>query len=154
MAAFSLAHETAVAVAAPQKSVRDEFTKAGVPTFASERVAMDALAQLADHAKRLEQPAMAAAPKRPFWLPIGSHRFLHEAESLEVLARAGLPVVEHRLCRTEDEVRGALGPPLVMKACSRDVPHKTEHGLVSIAPSPSSGANARRSPRSGRASRA
>lgn len=133
-AAFSLAHETAVAVAAPQKSVRDEFTKAGVPTFASERVAMDALAQLADHAKLLEQPAMAAAPKRPFWLPIGSHRFLHEAESLEVLARAGLPVVEHRLCATE-EAAGAAGAELgefVMKACSRDVPHKTEHGLLAF----------------------
>jgi acyl-CoA synthetase (NDP forming) len=134
LAAFSATFDQAVAVAAPQKSVRDEFASAGVPTFASERVAMDALAQVAGHARLLEQPAMEAGPKRPFWLPIGSHRFLHEAESLEVLARAGLPVVEHRLCRTEEEVRGAFGPPLVMKACSRDVPHKTEHGLVSIDP--------------------
>jgi len=134
MAAFTLAHETAVAVAAPQKSVRDEFTKAGVPTFASERVAMDALAQVADHAALLQRPAMEAGPQKPFWFPIGNPRFLHEAESLEVLARAGLPVVEHRLCRTEEEVRAAFGPPLVMKACSRDVPHKTEHGLVSIDP--------------------
>jgi len=38
------------------------------------------------------------------------------------------------LCRTEEEVRGAFGPPLVMKACSRDVPHKTEYGLVCIDP--------------------
>ena len=134
LAAFSTSFDQAVAVAAPQKSVRDEFAAAGVPTFASERVAMDALAQVADHASLLEQPAMAAGSKRPFWLPTGSHRFLHEAESLEVLARAGLPVVEHRLCRTEAEVRAAFGPPHVMKACSRDVPHKTEHGLVSIDP--------------------
>ena len=135
MAAFSLTHETPVAVAAPQKSVREEFTKAGVPTFASERVAMDALAQVADHAGLLQRrPAMEAKPKRPFWFPIGNHRFLHEAESLDALARAGLPVVEHRLCRTEEEVRAVFAPPIVMKACSRDLPHKTEHGLVSIDP--------------------
>jgi acyl-CoA synthetase (NDP forming) len=134
LAAFSATFDQAVAVAAPQKSVRDEFAKAGVPTFASERVAMDALAQLADHAALLQRPAVEGAPMRPIWLPTGSHRFLHEAESLEVLARAGLPVVEHRLCRTEEEVRGGFGPPVVMKACSRDVPHKTEHGLVCIDP--------------------
>jgi acyl-CoA synthetase (NDP forming) len=51
-----------------------------------------------------------------------------------VLARAGLPVVEHRLCTTEEEVRDAFAPPLVIKACSRDVPHKTEHGLVCVDP--------------------
>jgi acyl-CoA synthetase (NDP forming) len=134
LAAFSTTFDQAVAVAAPQKSVRDQFAAAGVPTFASERVAMDALAQLAGHAALLQRPAMAARPARPLWLPIGGHRFLHEAESLEVLARAGLPVVEHRLCTTEEEVRDAFAPPLVIKACSRDVPHKTEHGLVCVDP--------------------
>lgn len=134
LAAFSATFDQAVAVAAPQKSVRDEFAAAGVPTFASERVAMDALAQLAGHAALLQRPAIAARAARPLGLPIGAHRFLHEAESLEVLARAGLPVVEHRLCTTEEEVRGAFAPPLVIKACSRDVPHKTEHGLVCVDP--------------------
>ena len=134
LAAFSTTFDQAVAVAAPQKSVRDQFAAAGVPTFASERVAMDALAQVAGHAALLQRPAVAARPARPPWLPIGGHRFLHEAESLEVLARAGLPVVEHRLCTTEQEVRDAFAPPLVIKACSRDVPHKTEHGLVCVDP--------------------
>ncbi|OGA40307.1 MAG: CoA-binding protein, partial [Betaproteobacteria bacterium RIFCSPLOWO2_12_FULL_68_19] len=134
---FSQAFDQAVAVAAPQKSVRDEFARAGVPAFASERVAMDALAQLAEHAALLARQALAPGPQGPAWLPSGSERILHEAQSLEVLARAGLPVIEHRLCKTEQEAAAAcmaFGKQSVMKACSRDLPHKSEHGLVAIEP--------------------
>jgi acyl-CoA synthetase (NDP forming) len=119
-----------VAVAAPQATVRTEFTKAGIATFAREGDAMDALAQVADHATLLARPAS------PFvQLKGGAGRFLNEAESLAMLAEAGLPVVEHRLCRDELEVQaaaGALGRELVVKACSRDLPHKSDHGLVAI----------------------
>jgi acyl-CoA synthetase (NDP forming) len=43
--------------------------------------------------------------------------------------------VPHRLCRTEAEAREAfraLGPRVAVKACSADVPHKSEHGLVAL----------------------
>jgi hypothetical protein len=46
-----------------------------------------------------------------------------------------VPVIEHRLCRDELEVRTAveqLGGDVVLKACSRDLPHKSDHGLVAI----------------------
>jgi acyl-CoA synthetase (NDP forming) len=130
--AFGEAFGQPVAVAAPQASVRAEFARLGVPTFASERVAMDALAQVADHAALLRRPALEKAAGKPVWFPIGNQRLLHEAESLEVLARAGLPVVEHRLCTTEEAANAACAEfgDFVMKACSRDLPHKTEHGLV------------------------
>ncbi|MGH6912720.1 MAG: acetate--CoA ligase family protein, partial [Geminicoccales bacterium] len=130
LAGFSRVFDQAAAVAAPQKSVRDEFAKLGVPTFSSERVAMDALAQLADHTALLDRQAVAMARGRAIPLPGGRHRFLHEAESLAVLAQAGLAVVEHRLCRTEEEAVAAAGGAIVMKACSRDIPHKTEHALI------------------------
>jgi acyl-CoA synthetase (NDP forming) len=122
------------AVAAPQQSVREEFARAGVPTFASERVAMDALAQVADHAALVRRPAILRRPGKQVLFPIGNNRFLHEAESLALLAQAGLPVVEHRLCRSEEEAASACAAfgDFVMKACSRDLPHKTEHGLVSF----------------------
>jgi acetate---CoA ligase (ADP-forming) len=61
--------------------------------------------------------------------------FLNEAESLALLAAHGLPVVAHRLCRSESEARLAfreLGSPVAVKACSADVPHKSEHGLVAL----------------------
>jgi succinyl-CoA synthetase beta subunit len=54
-----------------------------------------------------------------------------------MLAKVGIQVIEHRLCRSEDEVRAAvaaLGPQIVIKACSPDVPHKSDHGLVALNP--------------------
>jgi acyl-CoA synthetase (NDP forming) len=134
LADFSRRYDQPVALAAPQATVRQEFTKAGVPTFASERVAMDALVQVADHARLLERPLPAVAARPSVLFPIGNNRFLHEAESLAVLAEAGLPVVEHRLCATEAAASAACAAlgEFVMKACSRDLPHKTEHGLIAF----------------------
>ena len=121
----------AVALAAPQQPVRAPFEELGIATFASERAAMDALAQLADHWALLSRPAAPIASP----LPSGEIRALNEAEGLAMLAQAGIPVVEHRLCRHEDEVQAAcraLGAEVVMKACSRDIPHKSDHGLVAL----------------------
>ncbi len=120
-----------VALAAPQPSVRAPFDSAGVATFASERAAMDALAQLADHAALLRRPPAPVAAA----LPAGATRALNEAQSLARLAQAGIPVIEHRLCQSEEEVAAAchaLGAEIVMKACSQDIPHKSEHGLVAL----------------------
>jgi succinyl-CoA synthetase beta subunit len=68
-------------------------------------------------------------------MPAGSQRFFHEADSLALLAKAGVPVVPYRLCKSGPEVRAAFqsfGAPVAVKACSVDVPHKSEHGLVSL----------------------
>lgn len=131
LSAFEKWYGHAVALAAPQPSVRAEFEKAGVATFASERAAMDALAQVADHAVLLARSAApVAAP-----VPAGEQRTLNEFESLARVAGAGLPVIEHVLCRHEDEVAAAcrtLGAEVVLKACSRDLPHKSDHGLVAL----------------------
>jgi acyl-CoA synthetase (NDP forming) len=132
LAAFQQRYGHAVAVAAPQDSVRREFTQAGVATFAREGEAMDALAQLADHAALLRRPALPCLNQPRLG---AKPQFLNEAESLAMLAQAGLPVIEHRLCREELEVQAAmdqLGGELVVKACSRDLPHKSDHGLVAI----------------------
>ena len=59
---------------------------------------------------------------------------MNEAESLALIANIGIPVIEHRLCKTEEEARSAqaeLGD-VAVKACSRDVPHKNRHGLVAL----------------------
>ena len=125
----------AVVLAAPQDAVRAEFDKLGLPAFVREREAMLALKQLAEHAglmrRKHRQSHAADVPQ----LPRGKAKFLDEAQSLELLAKAGLAVVEHRLCRSADEARAAfaaLGPKVVAKACSASVPHKTELGLVRL----------------------
>lgn len=137
-AAFEQSTGKPVVVAAWQESVAAPFRAQGIPTFANENDALGTLAQLASHTalmRRTVEPWPAVpAPALPV-LPSGEGRFLHEAQSLEVLARAGLPVVAHRLCRTPQEAAQALaqvGAPAVVKACSRDVPHKSEHGLVAL----------------------
>jgi acyl-CoA synthetase (NDP forming) len=136
-AAHSAHTGCAVAVAAPQAEVRRAFEQAGLPTFEREREAMQALAQLARHAALLRAaPARPVAPDSVPPLPrIAGGGFLGEAQSLALLADAGLAVIEHRLCTSEAEVRAAfsaLGAPVALKACSPDAPHKTELGLVAL----------------------
>jgi acyl-CoA synthetase (NDP forming) len=134
-AAFRSRHGKSIALAAPQPEVRAEFEKLGVPAFAREREAMLALRQLAAHSALLRKKPKAAGAAAAPAVPRGTERFLDEFESLALLARAGIAVVEHRLCRSEDEARAAfraLGPKVVVKACSSSVPHKTEQGLVRL----------------------
>src|SRR3954462_3251241 len=133
LSVFAERYGHAVAVAAPQESVRAPFERLGVAAFEREREAIDALAQLADHTALMRRPAAAPAHA----VSIGGTRLLNEAESLALVAKAGLAVIEHRLCRNEDEVRAASAAfhgPVVVKACSPDVPHKSDHGLVTLNP--------------------
>jgi len=129
LASFQRRYGQTAAVAATQASVRAPFSQAGIASFSREREAMDALAQLADHAALLRRPP--ARPPRGF--APGEAKTRDEAASLALLRTAGIAVIEHRLCKHEDEVRAAcdaLGMPVVLKGCSRDVAHKSEAGLV------------------------
>jgi acyl-CoA synthetase (NDP forming) len=131
LASFQQRYRQCAALAAPQASVREPFSRAGIATFSREREAMDALAQLADHAALLRRPPAPA----PRVFPAGAAKTLDEAASLALLGQAGIAVIEHRLCRHEDEVRAAceaLGMPVVLKGCSRDIPHKSDVGLVAL----------------------
>jgi acyl-CoA synthetase (NDP forming) len=130
---FADCYGHAVAVAAPQESVRAPFERLGVAAFEREREAIDALAQFADHAALMRRPAAAPASA----IRLGPTRFLNEAESLALLSQCGLSVIEHRLCASEDEVRAAaeaFSGAVVVKACSPDLPHKSDHGLVALQP--------------------
>lgn len=60
---------------------------------------------------------------------------LSEYESKQVLASYGLPVTEECLATSPEELITAaaeIGYPLVVKACSADVAHKTERGLIRV----------------------
>jgi acetate---CoA ligase (ADP-forming) len=130
---FAGQYDQAVALAAPQAAVRAEFAKQGIATFARERDAILALEQLAQHSELLRRKPLP--PRGMQWaFPEGNERFMNEAESLALIANIGIPVIEHRLCKTEEEARSAqaeLGD-VALKACSRDVPHKNRHGLVAL----------------------
>ena len=125
-----------IAVAAWQESVARVFREANVPTFFHAADALAAFDQLTAHQQLLRENANEPTPT-----PIGhastvaSSHTLSEAASLARLAEAGVPVVEHYLCRTAEEAVAAwrrIGAPVAVKASSPDVPHKSEHGLVAL----------------------
>ena len=60
---------------------------------------------------------------------------LSEYESKLLLAAYGLPVTAEKLAITNEELIKAaaeIGYPLVIKACSADIAHKTEKGLIRV----------------------
>jgi acyl-CoA synthetase (NDP forming) len=60
---------------------------------------------------------------------------LSELESKRLLARFGIPVTRDILCRSADEVvaaAGELGVPVVLKASSAAITHKSDLGLVRV----------------------
>ena len=132
---FSRATGKPVVVAIPQPSVAQPFRSAGIPVFPGETQAIDALDQLASHWTLLRRKPAPLPARREVRVPAGTARFLNEADSLALLGANGIPTVPHRLCRSEAEARAAfraLGPRVAVKACSAEVPHKSEHGLVAL----------------------
>ena len=70
--------------------------------------------------------ALAAAPGRPT---------VNEFDAKALLGAAGLPVTREAMAGSLDEARAVasrIGYPVVLKAVSDDIPHKSEHGLVIV----------------------
>jgi acyl-CoA synthetase (NDP forming) len=122
--------------AAPQPSIAAKFREAGLPVFATESEAVAALNQFVSHLELMRGAVRSDTASRSFLARVsGSTRILNEAASLALLERYGVPVVEHRLCRSADEAVQtlvALGAPVAAKGCSPDVVHKSELGLVRL----------------------
>ncbi len=125
-----------LALAVPRDDVAAPFAKLGVPVFGSDRLALRALDQLAAHSALMRRTRrLGAAAPVSIGLAKGAKGFLNEADSLALLAANGIAVAPQRLCRSADEARAALralGGPVAVKACSAEVPHKSEFGLVAL----------------------
>lgn len=123
-----------VVLAAPQPKVRAAFTELGVPAFETEDEAVAALAQFASH-HEVMAASRGGALKRPALATVETTAFLDEHRSLSMLEAEGLTGVERRLCQTAEEAVSFLNAapsPLVLKACSAALPHKSEYGLVRL----------------------
>ena len=80
----------------------------------------------------VRRPLRAAAPARTI---LRAAPALSELESKQVLAAYGIPITRDVLVTSEKEaVRAAeaLGFPVVLKASSRDLQHKSDAGLVAV----------------------
>jgi acyl-CoA synthetase (NDP forming) len=138
-AEFARTTEKPLVIVAPQPSVAARFTAQGLPIFVHETQAIGALAQLVGHRDLIARTSRLRAgdppPARYVPAAAGAARMLDEAESLALVAASGVPVVAHRLCRSADEAAAALralGGPVAVKGCSREVAHKSELGIVRL----------------------
>lgn len=137
-AGFARAASKPVVVVAWQDNVAATFRAHGLPVYADEIQAMDALSALLRLRRLRERDGVILAPQAALAAdpaPDAAGGFLSEAASLALLADNGLAVIEHAVCRTADEAIAAwrrIGAPVALKACSAQLPHKSEHGLVAL----------------------
>ncbi len=91
--------------------------------------------------KRLGQWARPLPPRRPDRAPlpdaplVRSRRTIHEYDAKRWLAAAGIPILSHHLARSLEEAREAarqIGYPVVLKAISDEIAHRTEWGLIHL----------------------
>ncbi len=78
------------------------------------------------------EPQRAQAGKL---IRVATSKAMTEREAKEVLALYGVPVVGEKLVNSADEAAAAaeaLGMPVVLKAESPDLPHKTEAGVIRL----------------------
>ncbi|MCD8504941.1 MAG: acetate--CoA ligase family protein [Burkholderiaceae bacterium] len=126
-----------VAVVAWQELVAREFRALGVPVFDDEQQAMAAFAALLRHSRYADQDkggsdAMTIPGASLANLGEG---VLSEANSLGILAQNSVPVVPHKIvsnAREAIEAWESFGQPVVLKACSEKIPHKSDYGLVAL----------------------
>ncbi len=135
-AAFAEQTGKPLTIAAPQPMVSGHFKAAGLPVFPYETQAIGSLdGFIRHHALIAQARARPPRPTSPASPAARECTLLNEADSFARLAAAGIPVVGHRLCHTPEEAEAAwhaLGPRVVVKGCSADLAHKSEHDLVRL----------------------
>lgn len=122
-----------------------KLKEAGVPLFYTPDSLARGLRHLIDyhawHEKRMEQgfataPAISAAQKAALAkLQTLKRNALSESESKQLIAAWGVPVSMEVVAKDADAaVKAAdkIGYPVVLKADSPDIPHKTEAGVVRL----------------------
>jgi acyl-CoA synthetase (NDP forming) len=136
--AATFAHETGkpLVVAAPQPNIAAQFKANGLVVYPTEGEAVRALSLYLTHADlmadaKLRNPLIKQAP-----LGIQESKLLDEAASLALLAKAGVSVVKHALCHSEQKAASAFtaigANTVVVKGCTEEASHKSELGLVRL----------------------
>ncbi|MBN8557822.1 MAG: acetate--CoA ligase family protein, partial [Burkholderiales bacterium] len=95
-------------------------------------IAIRCIGALARWGESRPPPQPPQLPRPALRLPPGT---LSEADSLALLAQAGVPVVTHRRVHTPDEAAAAvdaLGGAIALKVASADIAHKSDAGGVAL----------------------
>lgn len=113
------------------------YRDAGFLTFEDPSRAIAAAAALVEYGMSFEARGRSASDDTGDARPLGDLpcQALSEWESRELLASAGIPVVEGKLVNSAEEAgeaAAALGCPVAMKINGADISHKTEIGGVAL----------------------
>jgi len=109
----------------------------GIPLIGGSRQGLGAIDKLARY---LEPPPArrapaVAGPSVATYLKSDTRRTINEFDAKRLLAQHGIAVAKETLVASPAEAvdaAGAIGFPVVLKAVSDDIPHKSEHGLVLV----------------------
>ena len=108
----------------------------GFPLFRSGERALRAMAHYTRYGEHLRSAGRRTPVSKPGVRPrIERAGIVPEYRSKAVLEAAGIPIPAGALARTADEalaIAGAIGFPVVLKAQSPDLPHKSEAGGVIV----------------------
>jgi acyl-CoA synthetase (NDP forming) len=115
----------------------DLLRKHGIAMIGGSRQGLGAIDKLARY---LEPPPArrtpaASGPSIAMYLQGGTRRMINEFDAKRLLAGHGIAVVKETLVASSAEAveaARAIGFPVVLKALSDDIPHKSEYGLVLI----------------------
>ena len=129
-------------------TARQRFAENRIPTFPTPEAAVDAIAALALFTANQEQLLQVPAPLGPTSTPdrataqrlldaarAAGNEWLNPADSKELLAAFGIPIVRSRPVYSAAEavqVAEAIGFPVAMKILSPDIAHKTDVGGVRL----------------------
>jgi len=127
---------------------RQRFAENRIPTFPTPEAAVDAIAALALFTANQEQLLQVPAPLGPASTPdrataqrlldaarAADNEWLNPADSKELLAAFGIPVIRSRPAYSATEavqVAEAIGFPVAMKILSPDIAHKSDVGGVRL----------------------
>ena len=120
-------------------SLRTGFAAGDVPLLQGTREGLRAVRNLISYGRRCVQPLPTEGAREQKrlggqWMEPGSGA-LDEVRSKNFFREYGIPCVEEKLCSTvEDAVRAAarFGYPVVLKAVSAQLTHKTDAGVVAL----------------------
>ncbi len=110
------------------------FLDAGGLLFEEPRRAIGALAAL-DHFHRAFSAPLPGRPSLEGVERLAGNTVFNEVQGKQVLARAGVPLLDERLVRDDDEAAQAaraMGCPVAVKVVSADIVHKSDVGGVAL----------------------
>jgi acyl-CoA synthetase (NDP forming) len=114
------------------------LAKSGVVTLLGAQQglqAIDRLSRWVTWVAKPRTPSQSVDPQELASLSVGDRKTINEFDSKKLMAALGLTVTKERIAASSDdavEAAAAIGFPVVLKAVSDDIPHKSELGLVKI----------------------